>query len=98
MPEQPAGRRSTALDICSGEGCTSLDTLRAENARLRRCLADTCHVLLTDPAVTDTLWKVGSEFLTVADDIAQVLGIDTCAPTGGPSDALAAMRAKGGAK
>lgn len=78
---------------------SDLDTARAEAAALReeveamrRCLADVCHVVLTDDAVTDTLWI--DDTTTVADRIAQVLKIDTVAPFGGPSDALDALRAR----
>ena len=70
------------------------DALRAEVEAMRRCLADTCHAVLTSPAVTDTLWTSCSDLVTVVDDIATVLGIDTVAPEGGPSAALDALRAR----
>jgi purine nucleoside permease len=61
---------------------------RAQSAE--RCLARTCFVILTDKAVTDTLWAKGDRTVTVVEDISEVLGFNAVADVGGPSGALIA--------
>lgn len=96
MYRQQAEERQAKWDAQHQQASDAAEApaLRVRIAELELCLARTCFVLLTDKAVTDTLWSNYSDLVTVADDIAGVLNIDTVAEYGGPSDALVAMTKK----